>query len=376
MRRRVDPLHVASAIIAIAALAVLFATTTAPSASTSRSGSVYDEGPGGAAALRRYLEAMGARTATIQGTSFTPGDARVIFILGASEGVSDADVAELHAFVRSGGTVVLATELGLLERSLLDAFGMRVTGIAAAGTHPLSTAAFADPPARAIAFDRAVALGVPAGADVLATDGRAPFVAAVREGDGLFVAVGSLWPFLAAGLDDADNARVVLALARPALEASGTVAFDEYHHGLHPTSDVLVLLQETWPGRALVFAAIVIFLYLALSGRRLGPALPLVVRPARSSLEYIRGFAGLVRRSGRGEIARRRMRTDLRRALARELGLDPGMPFERVLVAVAASDADRAARAGALDAALAHPLRDDRLLRTVRDIEQLLAPRS
>lgn len=375
MRRRVDPLHVASAIIAVAALAILFATTTAPSASTSRSGSVYDEGPGGAAALRRYLEAMGARTATIQGTSFTPSDARVIFILGASEGVTDADVAKLRSFVRSGGTVVVATELGLLERSLLDAFGMRVTGIAAGGTHPLATAAFADPPARAIAFDRGVALGVPAGADVLATDGRAPVLAAVREGEGLFVAAGSLWPFVAAGLDDADNARVVLALARPAIGA-GTVAFDEYHHGLHPTSDVLVLLQATWPGRALVFAAVVTFLYLALSGRRLGRPLPLVVRPARSSLEYVRGFAGLVRRSGRGEIARRRLRTDLRRALAREFGLDPGMPFERVLVAVAASDVDRAARAGALDAALAHPLRDDRLLRTVRDIEQLLAPRS
>ena len=376
MRRKVDPLHVASAVIAIAAIVVLFATTTSPSASTSRSGSVYDQGPGGAAALRRYLEAMGARTTTIQGGSFAPGDARVIFILGVSEGVSDADVAELRAFVRSGGTVVLATELGLLERSLLDAFGMRISGIAAGGTYPLATPVFADPPARAIAFDRGVALGVPGRADVLATDGRAPIVAAVREGEGLFVAAGSLWPFLAAGLDDADNARVVLALARPALAGGGVVAFDEYHHGVHPTSDVLVLLQETWPGRALVFAAIVTFLYLALSGRRLGPPLPLVVRPARSSLEYIRGFAGLVRRSGRGEIARRRMRSDLQRALAREIGVDPAMPFERVLGAVAASDADRAARARALDAALARPLQDDRLLRTVRDIEHLLAPRS
>ncbi|MEK7861888.1 MAG: DUF4350 domain-containing protein, partial [Chloroflexota bacterium] len=268
MRRRIDPLYVASAIIAVAAIVVLLVTTTAPGGSASRSGSVYDDGPGGAGALRRYLEAMGARTTTLQGGTFEPGPARVIFMLGVSEGVSDADVAKLRRFVRSGGTVVLATELGLLERSLLDAFGMRVTGIAAGGTHALATAAFADPVARSFAFDRGVALGVGADADVLATDGRAPLIAAVRDGDGLFVAAGSLWPFLGGGLGQADNARVVLALARPALASSGVVAFDEFHHGVHPTSDVLVLLQETWPGRALVFAAIVTFLYLVLSGRR------------------------------------------------------------------------------------------------------------
>src|SRR5439155_23118171 len=192
----------------------------------------------------------------LQGGSFEPGDARVVLILGPSEVITSADTERLQGFVRAGGTVVLATELGLLENSLLGAFGVRIAGLAAPGTHPLASPAFADPPARSFAIDRGVALAADARDDVLATDGRAPFLVASRLGTGLFIAIGSMWPFLGGGLADADNARMILGLVRPAL-GGGVVAFDEYHHGVHPSADVLVLVQETWAGRALGFVAIV-----------------------------------------------------------------------------------------------------------------------
>src|SRR5207245_9893855 len=101
--------------------------------------------------------------------------------------------------------------------------------------------------------------------------------------------------------------------------------------GIHPTTDLLVLLTRTWPGRALVFVGVAFFLYLIASSRRLGSSIPLDPRPPRSSLEYIRGFAGLVRRSGHGDIARRRFRRELHSALARELGLAPDHPFAGLL---------------------------------------------
>ncbi len=374
--RRPDPLYLASAVLAIVTIAVLIATTTGPSsAGVSRTASVYDDGPGGASALRRYLEAMGAATTTIQGEAFAPkADARVVLILGAGEAITDTDATKLRSFARTGGTVIVATEVGFLERSLFDAYGVSASGVAAPGQHLIANATFADPPARVLTIDRGIALDAGTRADVLATDGQAPLIVAVREGSGLVIFAGSLWPFLAAGLGEADNARMVLALVRPALGTTGgTVAFDEYHHGLHPSSDVMVLIERTWPGRALVFAAIVTFLYLLLSGRRIGPPVPLAVRPARSSLEYVRGFAGLVRRSGRGEIARRRLRADLQTGLARGLGLDPATPFDRVLATIGAQDRARAAQARAVDEALSRTLPDAQLLRTVAQIEQLLA---
>lgn len=370
--RRIDPLYVVSAALFVITIVVLAVTAGGATSSDTRSGSVYDTGRGGAAAFRHYVEALGASTRTVEGDAFDPGDARVMVMLGASELVSDADISRLKDFVRTGGTVVLATELGIYERSLLGAYGVRLAGVAAPGPHELANAVFADPAARTLAIDRGVTFAVGANADVLVSDARSPLVVAVREGSGLFIVVGSLWPFLSGGLADGDNARAMLALVKPAL--GGVLAFDEYHHGVHPSSDVMVLVEQTWAGRALVFGLIVTLLYLVLSGRRLGPPVPLTVRPPRSSLEYIRGFAGLVRRSGRGEVARRRLRADLHAGLARELGLDPATPFDRVLVALAARDRARAAEASAVDDALGRPLREDQLLRTVRSIEQLLAP--
>jgi hypothetical protein len=374
--RRPSPLYLLAAVLAVATIVFAFATVGAAPTSYAPTGSVYDEGAGGAAALRRYLGAMGAHTTTVQGDRFAPDSSTsVLFILGATEALTPLDAQNVKTFVSAGGTAVLATDIGIFERPLLDAFDVRINGIASPGTHPLFGPVFADPPARALSVDRVGSLSLGPTALALANDGRTTIAAAVREGRGTFYILASLGPFLAAGLAQADNARVALAFAHDAVAVGGTVAFDEYHHGYHPSADVLVLMQRTWPGRALVFAFVAGFLYLVLSGRRLGPPVPLDPRPARSSLEYIRGFAGLVRRSGRGEIARRRLRSDLRGGLARALGLDPAMPFDRVLATLGAADRQRAAEARAVDDALGRRLHEDQLLRTVGQIERLVRPR-
>jgi hypothetical protein len=69
------------------------------------------------------------------------------------------------------------------------------------------------------------------------------------------------------------------------------------------------------------------------------------------------------------------LRRDLRGGLARGLGLDPAMPFDRVLVTLAAADRGRAAEARAVDDALGGRLREDQLLRTVAQIERLVKTR-
>jgi hypothetical protein len=367
--RRVHPLYYLALVLFIVALAAS-ALTADSSGGIARSASVYDTGPGGAAALRRYFEAMGASTTTIQGDTFAadPSQVGALFILGPSEAFTQLDAVAVRQFVTGGGTAVLATDAGIFEGPLLDAFDVHVAGALGPGEYPVGGIAFANPPAHTIGLDRGVTLSFGAGRVALASASGRTIVALAREGSGSLIVVGSVAPFLTAELGDADNGRFALALAAPAIASRRAVAFDEYHHGIHPTTDVLVLLTRTWPGRALVFAGVAFFLYLIASGRRLGPAIPLDPRPPRSSLEYIRGFAGLVRRSGHGEIARRRFRRELRNALAKELGLDPETPFGDLVAELATTDRERAARARSLDEALARPLRDDALLRTVREI--------
>ena len=367
--RRVHPLYWLALVLFIAALAASVLTADT-SGGVSRSASVYDTGPGGTAALRKYFEAMGASTTTVQGDTFAadPSDVGVLFMLGPSEAFTQLDAAAVRRFVTGGGTAVLATDAGVFESPLLDAFDVHVAGALGPGQYPVGGISFADPPVHAIALDRGVSLSFGAGRVPLASASGRTLVALAREGSGSLIVVGSVAPFLTAELGEADNGRFALALAAPAIASKRVVAFDEYHHGVHPTTDVLVLLTRTWPGRALVFAGVAFFLYLIASGRRLGPAIPLDARPPRSSLEYIRGFAGLVRRSGHGEIARRRFRRELRTALARDVGLDPETPLTDVIAELATTDRERAARARVLDEALSRPLRDDALLRTVREV--------
>jgi len=372
--RRVHPLYYLALVLFIAAL-VASALTADSSGGIARSASVYDTGPGGTAALRKYFEAMGASTTTVQGDTFAadPAQVGVLFMLGPSEAFTQLDAIAVRSFVTGGGTAVLATDIGVFEGALLDTFDVHVAGVLGPGQYPVGGIAFADPPAHAIALDRGVTLSFGPGRVPLVSASGRTIVALAREGSGSLIVVGSVAPFLTAELGEADNGRFALALAAPAIAARRAVAFDEYHHGVHPTTDVLVLLTRTWPGRALVFAGVAFFLYLVASGRRLGSAIPLDPRPPRSSLEYIRGFAGLVRRSGHGEIARRRFRRELRSALARELGLDPETPLGDVIAEIATTDRERAAQVRALDEALARPLRDDALLRTVREIGLVIA---
>lgn len=373
-RRRVDPLVVIG--LVLLGLTVALASIGAPADDEDhgRTASVYDEGPGGAATLRRLADALGVRTTTLEGDTFSPriGSARIVFMLGASEVVTAQDVAALRAYLHEGGTVVVAHEFELYLVPLLEAFDIHLAQVASSSGTVLAGPLFAAPPAHQIQSDIGRELRLGTGWDAIGTDGRAPTVAMRTEGSGTLVFVGSLAPFLTGSIASADNARFAAALLSAARPANGAVAFDEYHHGVHPAPSMLVLVERTWPGRALLFVLLAAFAYVALTGRRLGPPQPLDPRPPRSSLEYVRGFAGLVRRAGRQEIVRDRLRRELHAGLARAAGLDPATPFPQVVDRMRDASPARADEAAAIDAQLGHRLREADLVRTVARVATLL----
>lgn len=374
MRPRLLP---ALAVLLFAAAIALGVMTAGTSDDTglSRSASMYDEGPGGTAVLRRYLEANGLRTTSLQSDRYAiPDGTRTVLLLGATSEITPADIAALRAHVRSGGTLVIASDLALSERGALEAFGVRRAGAAVRpGEHEVASIALASPLVRRMFVDVGIALDPGPSGIALVSDRGGAIVARVREGLGTVYAVGTLAPFLNGSIGAADNGRLALALAG----APGqVVAFDEYHHGLRARPDALAVLTGSWPGRALLLAGALTFAYLALSGRRLGPPLPLDPRPARSSLEFVRSFGGLVRRSGRAEIPRRRIREELRAGLARQCGLDPATPAEQVFDTLARRDPARADRARALHDALRGRTRDEQLLRIVAQVQDLVVERA
>lgn len=373
--RRIDPLYALALLLFVATVA--FSVVTAggrDETGIARSASVFDQGPGGAALLRRYFESLGAQTVIVAGDRFSPASsgAAVLFVLGASDPFTPADVAAVREFVSRGGTLVLATDAGIAEALLLDALDVELRSFAQPGRHEVRGIALAAAPSARLEVDRARELDLGERGQPVAASARAPVAAVVREGQGAAFVVGSLGPFLSAQLGNADNGAFAMALADLAFRSGRPIAFDEYHHGVRPGPDALAVMWGTWPGRALLVATVMVFAYLILTARRLGPPIPLDPRPPRSSLEYVRGFAGLVRRSGHREIAVERLRRELHSGLARELGVDPRTPFERITANIAADDPARAAEARSLDAALAGRLRDRDLLHTVARVERLL----
>ena len=374
--RRIDPLYVVATILTIAVLG-LAVLVGANAQGQRRTASVFDQTSGGASDLRALVEALGARTVILQGERFAPREsgASVVFLLGATEFVDEEDVTAARAFLQNGGTLVVATDAGFAETALLRAFGADLSGRALSSEYDTTSVLAAPARANRIVLDRGATLGLGDRWSPVARVGEQTIAAMTREGRGTVVLVSSLAPFVNALLGEGDNSRFALSLAASGFGAGHSVGFDEYHHGAHPSPELLAVLERTWLGRALLVVAGIIFVYLLWSGRRFGPPLPADPRPPRSSLDYVRGFAGLVRRSGRDEIARDRLRRDLRVGLAARYGLDPTTGFDRVLATADANEPTVAAEARAIDAALTRRLRDAELLRTVARIERVVAKR-
>ena len=374
--RRIDPLYVVATILTIAVLG-LAVLVGANAQGQRRTASVFDQTSGGASDLRALVEALGARTVILQGERFAPREsgASVVFLLGATEFVDEEDVTAARAFLQNGGTLVVATDAGFAETALLRAFGADLSGRALSSEYDTTSVLAAPARANRIVLDRGATLGLGDRWSPVARVGEQTIAAMTREGRGTVVLVSSLAPFVNALLGEGDNSRFALSLAASGFGAGHSVGFDEYHHGAHPSPELLAVLERTWLGRALLVVAGIVFVYLLWSGRRFGPPLPADPRPPRSSLDYVRGFAGLVRRSGRDEIARDRLRRDLRVGLAARYGLDPTTGFDRVLATADANEPIVAAEARAIDAALTRRLRDAELLRTVARIERVVAKR-
>ena len=374
--RRIDPLYVVATILTIAVLG-LAVLVGANAQGQRRTASVFDQTSGGASDLRALVEALGARTVILQGERFAPREsgASVVFLLGATEFVDEEDVTAARAFLQNGGTLVVATDAGFAETALLRAFGADLSGRALSSEYDTTSVLAAPARANRIVLDRGATLNLGDRWSPVARVGEQTIAAMTREGRGTVVLVSSLAPFVNALLGEGDNSRFALSLAASGFGAGRSVGFDEYHHGAHPSPELLAVLERTWLGRALLVVAGIVFVYLLWSGRRFGPPLPADPRPPRSSLDYVRGFAGLVRRSGRDEIARDRLRRDLRVGLAARYGLDPTTGFDRVLATADANEPTVAAEARAIDAALTRRLRDAELLRTVARIERVVAKR-
>jgi len=200
-----------------------------------------------------------------------------------------------------------------------------------------------------------------------------------QEGRGYVYLGVSAHPFTNLGLREPGSAALMLnLLAR--VPRGGTILFDEYHHGYGQAAAAAApslrrLLLSTWWGWASIYAVGVITLYIVLTGRRFGRPVPLRRDIARrSSAEYVRSIAHLLRHGGKRREIARHYREQVKRRLARQYGIAPGDDdslFVRDLLYASGASEEQAGTLRTLLEALRRPdLRDVDLIAAVRRIDQ------
>lgn len=290
--------------------------------------------PDGAKALRLWLAELGYRVDDRPQTVFSPPEnAAVALVLEPFYPVTAEDGAALEAWVEAGGLLVAAGD-GPAMDGLLRRFDFRLAPLSAAVNVPAlpQTPLWASPPLDA-AEPRARYYLQSARDDFvthLAVDGR-PVVVSFEQGDGRVILASSARPFSNAGLRSAGNAALALnavgAAGRP-----GVVWFDEWHHGLRDTAELLAVgpgqwLRRTPAGQSVLLFAGLLFAALVLRGRHFGPSLPLPSDVSRRApLEHLTATAQLSRRAGHRRAALGQYRLWLKRGLGQRYRLDPGLP--------------------------------------------------
>lgn len=365
------------------ALVAFIALGPARSASVPGSGpSSYASGPGGALALYRWLLSMGYDVGRLQGAAFAPEPAaHLLIVLGPADRYDPGEAEAVARWVAEGGTLLLAEEhpgnfAGTAP--LLEVFELAVAATpeenAPITVAPVLQPALGTPPLQALeATTRAVIRSERDDVAPLAGAEDAPVVVGLQHGEGYVFASSTLQPFTNAGIGAGQNPALMLNILRR-IPAGGRVVFDEYHHGFVGQATMRELLLRTPWGWATLYGATVLAVYLIMTGRRFGRAVPLRAETdRRSSAEYLESMAGLLRRAGRRDDILAQYRAALKRRLARAHGLSPQLDDEAFVAALAVAHPAGAPAVADLLARMARPASDDRAaLRLVAEADALM----
>jgi hypothetical protein len=258
-----------------------------------------DTGPAGSAGLATYLRERGGTVEVVGDGAPTVSAGTRIIAAPTARSITAAEVAELEAFVRGGGTLVYLSADAAAQPEM--AAWLELEPGPPLLPDPADTLGGGDPTGVTLEIVAAggptrglKALRVGSGRGLIA--GGALPIARRAEAVGLWwraMGKGQVW--IAAGPDLIENRRLELLdnLALwVRLSGPGHVAFVERHH----TSAGPLPLS-----RGIIAFALQVLLCLAIAalalGIRFGPPQPLLESRHRSSLDHVRSLAWLLRRA-------------------------------------------------------------------------------
>jgi hypothetical protein len=289
-------------------------------------GSSYSAQPDGALAVYDWSSAVGATPRRLQDPVLRQTIIQVpstLLVLQPESAIGDTSRASFDAVPDHGGTIVLAGD------SLFWVLYARSLGITVEPIRDAGSSATTPDGALLVPGDFRYRLRASGATPLLVTDSgdwialRQPY----RQGSLVVLATPGL--LTNAALGDQDTARFVYRDVLSGAASSGGLIFDEAHHSFVPAAaepaTANELLVGSAPGRALIYAAVLIFLYLLLSGRRLGPPIPArsPLETRRTMYEHVQMLANLYHRAGQFVVVRTAFARQITRELARGGGGSP-----------------------------------------------------
>jgi uncharacterized protein DUF4350 len=263
-------------------------------------GSSVSAAPDGALAVYAWLGDIGAHPSRLTSRAIEP-DVTSVVIVQPPTLPDAAAVQALNAVADGGGTLVLA---GDSLQWLVTARSLGVTVVAASPSQRTLT-----PDGLELPIKPGFRLRAEGAQPLLVSDdgGLVGLRRAYRAGT--LIVVASAAPLTNAGLRDDPTARFVYRNIVAPLQGQ-SVAFDEYQRLPETTASgpttLNQLLFQTAAGMALIYVGLLIFAYLFLTGRRLGPALaqPSAADSQRTMYEHVQMLANLYHRAGQLNVAR------------------------------------------------------------------------
>jgi hypothetical protein len=296
-------------------------------------GSSASAQPDGTLALYDWLGTLGRPSQRLTDASIDPSVGTVLIV--EPPAIIDGTTRDaLDAVADRGGTLVVAGD------SLQWLLSTRALGVTVEPATAQSATA-ATPDGLNLPFTSRYRLGTsdPTAEPLLTRDNGDWVALKMPYRQGTLIVVASSEPFTNAGLaDDSTATWVFREVVSPASTSGQPVAFDEIDRpglgsGGTDTPSVTQLAFQTPGGRAVLYAALLTFVFLLLAGRRLGP--PVYLRSAadspRTMYEHVQMLANLYRRAGQLSVVRHNLSRHYARRLARAT---PGAALTEALARV------------------------------------------
>lgn len=369
MRNRLQPLAVL--LVALVIIAVLAALAITPP-SDDADPSSRSAGKLGTLALYTWLGELGLNVSRVSGT-FSLASADVLVEYDPTDDFSTTELSTITSFVRGGGDVIIAIDRA--AQSQVQPLLQRLSVQLGAGV-PAGTAIPAQPfvPAddvRAVPTGAGVSF-IPAQPLVpLLLQNRAVVAGAVQQGSGRAYVLGNAQPLSNDGLRRGDSAYLFLGLLSRA--RGGHIAFDEFHHGESASASGAAGIFDGPLGVAAILAVALVLATLAITGRRIGRAMPATdTALVPSATTYVSAMGDLFARSRQRGMIAARYADELKRVVGEATGVAAGLDDAAFVAALAAAGTERSADVEALLSrarVLAAAQTDERaLLRLARDV--------